>query len=61
MFFDAETELPGVMGHLDRMSKDRNTIMHAKRSADEVDVHGFRDRVIRVCAAWMQTQVRTLS
>lgn len=56
--FDANDHLPDVMKHLDAAAQERNTVMHEKRSGEEVDVHGLRERVVRVCRAWMDTELR---
>ena len=56
--FDADSALPGVMKHLDAAGKERNAVVHEKRSGDEVDVHGFRERVLEICRAWMGTGLR---
>ncbi len=56
--FAADSNLPGVMKHLDTVSKKRNTVMHEKRSGTELDVHGFRESILQVCRAWMETELR---
>jgi hypothetical protein len=54
----AAEALPGAVSHLEAATKERNTVIHRRTHAEDVDVQGFRDRILRLVGAWMISGLR---
>ena len=55
---EADQALPEIFRQLDVANQERIAVIHHRARSEDLDVVGFRDRVLNLCRAWMGSGIR---